>query len=103
MTTISHVLPKILVKDGKTKARLFKNKGFDLDQNRSKCKSHKYDHYAMLMDRIGGMKWLDVSKKHNVPNDPYGHVARTLALHSSASNKLKPEHVKKLFDLGEYR
>lgn len=56
----------------------------------------KYDHFEMLKDRIGGMRWSEIAEKHGVP--PTGKCspasrARNLLQTSMVYRHLSPEEL----------
>ena len=56
----------------------------------------KYDHQQMFRDRMSGLTWEEVAKKHGVCASSHfsaGYVARALAMNSRAVHQLKPFEV----------
>lgn len=93
MTVTFFRFPHIHVKDSEQKSI----------QVKIKKKIGKYDHWQMLLDKIGGMTWEDIAIKHDVSvKDPKKLVLATknLVLNSKATLKLTPNQVKNLY-LGE--
>ncbi len=66
---------------------------------------HKYDHWQMLQDRLAGMTWAAVEKKHGIPvvNNHPGQHAVSLCSASLAQRKLLPCEVVKVFTQTEAR
>jgi hypothetical protein len=63
----------------------------------------KYDHWQMLQDRIAGMSWADIAKKHGIDGPDGPRLAYGAALNSNATKRLHPEEVKRLESVGRVR
>lgn len=88
MTQVFWVFPEVHVKPAPKKER--------------KGPAHKYDHWQMLQDRISGMTWTAIGRKHEVSapeGRDVGRVARLVAMNSNATKRLSPREVQKLFAL----
>lgn len=90
--TVSFVFPAIAVRDTVKPERRKREagKGYKLDPWAG-APSKKYDHAQMLRDRINGMTWEQIAKKHGVQpskTNPAGANARRIALHSAAARRL---------------
>lgn len=60
-------------------------------------KGRKYDHFQMVVDRLSGMMWNEIAKKHNVNGG--GGCARSAVLNSNVVLKLSPQDVKRLDEI----
>jgi hypothetical protein len=60
-----------------------------------RVRHRKYDHDAMLRDRIAGLSWEEIAKKYGVV-DKSPKALATLCFNSSAMKKLKPHEVLKV-------
>lgn len=101
--TYNFVFPKIHAKDLTPQAAPKKKKRLSITGKVvGGNPKTKYDHEAMIKDRLAGMAWEDIAKKHNVQHglSNAGGIARTLVLKSRASNNLTPEQVRLLDGVG---
>lgn len=62
-------------------------------------KPSKYDHKQMLEDRMSGMSWIEIGKKHCVSSKTnLGSTTCNIAMNSKATHMLTPEQVRLLGD-----
>lgn len=64
--------------------------------------TRKYDHQAMIADRLNGMAWEDIAKKHGVAHGKYrpALMAYNIVMYSKASAQMTPEQVRLLAEVG---
>jgi hypothetical protein len=90
MTVKFWPLPQIEAKTTAPKPKKKPARGFSSECSNS---PRKYDHEAMLRDRMTGMKWREVASKHGIGS---GDSAYRLCMHSNAIKRLTPEQVAQL-------
>jgi hypothetical protein len=85
MTQVFYALPEINAKD--------KKKRIEKDiHGHSKRGTPRplYDHFQMLKDRIQGMSWHEIAKKHGLKDK---RAAHSICMNSNAYLKLSPKEI----------
>ena len=82
MFQISHLLPAMNVRYTPEKKPKVKQK---------RVYPTKYDHWAMLQDRLAGMTWPEIAKKHGYTGDP--NVLSGMCMRSNACRRLTPAEI----------
>lgn len=90
MTQIFWAMPAIAVRDTAKHKRHGRRAGVG---------PTKYDHWTMLQDRLAGLSWAEIEKKHGVVNrtDRPGNAASGLCRNCRTAEKLSPSEVARIF------
>lgn len=94
--TYGHVFPDLHVAPDKSRVKRKKVAGFPVERSGG---NKKFNHWQMLQDRMQGMTWLEIGRKHDVSgkdDKSIGSNACNAAMRSSAAYKLKPHEVAQL-------